>query len=979
MTNKADPTRVVLCSVAGGVLTAVFGVLGATDAHAEPRNTAGQPSGAPVKKVQPRKSNNSGSANAAEKKVEKYDKFKKDTEEKKKGQGGSSSAIADRDIAKRDKDADEQRRGRTAGSSAIADREVKREDEKKEQAKKAKALNFKKDTEERLKGQGGSSSAIADRDIAKRDKDADEQRRGRTAGSSAIADREVKREDEKKEQAKKAKTLKFKKDTEERLKSQGGSSSAIADRDIAKRDKDADEQRRGRTAGSSAIADREVKREDEKKEQAKKAKTLKFKKDTEERLKSQGGSSSAIADRDIAKRDKDADEQRRGRTAGSSAIADREVKREDEQKEQAKKAEEAAFERFLNGDGRITKDGGGLRDMVRDVLTAGPVSKPTDEIPGTSPQVPPTSDREPGRGDPNDHLVGNVADEARESIVDHLESLGESIQTAADLSAMTRIPVPKMDPWTAASTATVPAQERKAAEERNEQRAKALVDALQDPGKVLREIVRPYEEDWNSDKPERVIGRGIVDGGSVILSGGLSAVVKVSKAIDALTGGRSPESGPSAGLPRSDGEPGSGELATESPLPGNPTPNPDSAPTALDPQNPPERAGNAAPDAHAPANDQGAKGDTTTPGTPSRSTNDGDRPGTTVLPTQATHLPTLPGKNRGETQARRSGDTPRGDTSDKDGSRRGPTQRDTGTPSSRTTDGSESKQRTNDRAPESATKTSPESRESADAANRCPTPNSFVHGTPVLLADGTYKPIEQVRLGDRVLATDPGTGLTQARPVINLIPGQGLKELVRITVDTDGDQGDATGTVTATDEHPFWVANTGHWTDAEDLDRGDLLRTSDGRLLQVVAVHEWAQQQQVHNLTIEGLHTYYVSAGGSSSGADMLVHNASKSCRKPANLLAAEKVDIDMVHVLDRHTAGGKTYQQSGKKDKFFDQMSPREIAKTIREAYASSTMAGSSQGPRVFLRGTANGLTIEMWFNKETGIIETAYPVGRG
>ncbi|WET81638.1 SCP1.201-like deaminase [Amycolatopsis sp. QT-25] len=157
-----------------------------------------------------------------------------------------------------------------------------------------------------------------------------------------------------------------------------------------------------------------------------------------------------------------------------------------------------------------------------------------------------------------------------------------------------------------------------------------------------------------------------------------------------------------------------------------------------------------------------------------------------------------------------------------------------------------------------------------DTGASCPPPNSFVPGTMVLMADGTYKPIEQVRLGDRVLATDPTTGLTQARPVINLIPGQGLKELVRITVDTDGDQGNATGTVTATDKHPFWVADTGHWTDAEDLDRGHLLRTPDGRLLEVVAVHEWTQHQQVHNLTIEGLHTYYVNAGGQ----DILTHNA---------------------------------------------------------------------------------------------------------
>ncbi len=145
-------------------------------------------------------------------------------------------------------------------------------------------------------------------------------------------------------------------------------------------------------------------------------------------------------------------------------------------------------------------------------------------------------------------------------------------------------------------------------------------------------------------------------------------------------------------------------------------------------------------------------------------------------------------------------------------------------------------------------------------------------GTPVLLADGTYKPIEQIKLGDRVLATDPTGSLTQGRPVTALIPGDGLKKLVRITVDTDGDRGNATGIVTATDEHPFWEARTGSWTDAEDLDRSDLLRTPDGRLLEVVDVHEWTQQQQVHNLTVEGLHTYYVRVGDSP----VLVHNENR-------------------------------------------------------------------------------------------------------
>ncbi len=74
------------------------------------------------------------------------------------------------------------------------------------------------------------------------------------------------------------------------------------------------------------------------------------------------------------------------------------------------------------------------------------------------------------------------------------------------------------------------------------------------------------------------------------------------------------------------------------------------------------------------------------------------------------------------------------------------------------------------------------------------------------------------------------------RMLLALIVGQGDKDLVEVTVDTDGDAGDDTGTVVATDGHPFWVENHGAWVDAKDLRPGDMLRTSAGTWVQVQAV-----------------------------------------------------------------------------------------------------------------------------------------------
>ncbi|WP_028648562.1 polymorphic toxin-type HINT domain-containing protein [Nocardiopsis sp. CNT312] len=150
--------------------------------------------------------------------------------------------------------------------------------------------------------------------------------------------------------------------------------------------------------------------------------------------------------------------------------------------------------------------------------------------------------------------------------------------------------------------------------------------------------------------------------------------------------------------------------------------------------------------------------------------------------------------------------------------------------------------------------------------------NSFVPGTPVLLADGTAKPIELIAVGDRVLASDPETGEQGPREVTHLITGGGAKTLVDVVVD-DGSGG--TASVTATDNHLFWEPEQG-WTDAIDLEPGSWLRTSAGVWVRVEAVDVYTvAEQDVHNLTVEDLRTYHVVAGRSP----LLVHN-SGPCRE---------------------------------------------------------------------------------------------------
>ncbi|MEU0096507.1 Hint domain-containing protein [Kribbella sp. NPDC006257] len=88
--------------------------------------------------------------------------------------------------------------------------------------------------------------------------------------------------------------------------------------------------------------------------------------------------------------------------------------------------------------------------------------------------------------------------------------------------------------------------------------------------------------------------------------------------------------------------------------------------------------------------------------------------------------------------------------------------------------------------------------------------NSFVPGTKVLLADGTSKPIEQLKLGDKMKATDPTTGKSTDEPVVATIIGRGAKHLVDVTVVSSKRGGGVERAhIVATDRHPFYLVSEG--------------------------------------------------------------------------------------------------------------------------------------------------------------------------
>ncbi|MFI0420489.1 RHS repeat-associated core domain-containing protein [Spongiactinospora sp. 9N601] len=248
--------------------------------------------------------------------------------------------------------------------------------------------------------------------------------------------------------------------------------------------------------------------------------------------------------------------------------------------------------------------------------------------------------------------------------------------------------------------------------------------------------------------------------------------------------------------------------------------------------------------------------------------------------------------------------------------------------------------------------------ENALAAAKKACKNSFVAGTKVLMADGTHKPIEQVKVGDKVLAADPETGKTHAQPVTAIITGTGIKHLVQITVDTDGNRGGVTGDLIATIDHPFWLPDLRTWSDAGTLQSGAWLQTSAGTWIQVGAVDTWIAYQQVYNLAVAGTHTYHIAAGGTG----VLVHNCGVTIPKGR-----------WDHIWDRHVNPSK-YKHKSK----FSTTNKSKLERMIMRALNGNTKDGAYTHDFGHKIGTGpNGekaTKIKVVIRK--GKVITAYPV---
>jgi hypothetical protein len=192
------------------------------------------------------------------------------------------------------------------------------------------------------------------------------------------------------------------------------------------------------------------------------------------------------------------------------------------------------------------------------------------------------------------------------------------------------------------------------------------------------------------------------------------------------------------------------------------------------------------------------------------------------------------------------------------------------------------------------------------ASELCSGSTCFVAGTLVQTSTG-LKPIETFVGGELVWSRNDQTGQEQLQSVMGTVATPSQK-VWALEVKNEAGQ---TETITASEEHPFWVETIG-WQKTTALSAGQVLRSQSNAPLYVVSVQEQPQLQTVYNIEVQNFHTYHVGELG------VWVHNA--DCCKVTNAavgqsaLVKQKTEAELVTLFDKTNPknsialGGKEY-----------------------------------------------------------------------
>jgi len=175
----------------------------------------------------------------------------------------------------------------------------------------------------------------------------------------------------------------------------------------------------------------------------------------------------------------------------------------------------------------------------------------------------------------------------------------------------------------------------------------------------------------------------------------------------------------------------------------------------------------------------------------------------------------------------------------------------------------------------------------------------FLSGTPILMSDGSLKPIENVKVGDAIIAFDEKTGEFKEDKVVEFF----VHDTDRYLLINDY--------LKVTANHP--VYHEGKWVEIGNLKVGDNILNSLGQPEAIRSIEEVKEKALVYNFEVNPYHTYV--AGG------IVAHN--KPCllagtpilMSDGSLKSIEQVQVgDSIMAFDEKTASFK----EDKVSKFF-------------------------------------------------------------
>jgi hypothetical protein len=222
--------------------------------------------------------------------------------------------------------------------------------------------------------------------------------------------------------------------------------------------------------------------------------------------------------------------------------------------------------------------------------------------------------------------------------------------------------------------------------------------------------------------------------------------------------------------------------------------------------------------------------------------------------------------------------------------------------------------------------------------------NCFIAGTPILMADGTSKNIEDIKIGDEVV-----THKNRVRKVVNTM-----------CTDHSGDvytfKPKFLPKITATGEHPFLIKDLDYgfvWRNADCLNVGSLLvshKNNDYFVQEIETINITEFEGKVYNFEVEEDHSYV--AGG------LVVHNC--DIFPSSELKIAHKKWIGKPLCLD-HKSSSVDMVRGVIVDTFYDEKKMRvvalcaldkvnypDLARKVATGYACDVSMGTAVGKAV-------------------------------